>query len=48
MRIKELSKFVLVLEKLICSYYNEMDKIRKNKEDKKKVIMYSGHDLYLH
>ena len=33
---------------LICSYYNEMDKIRKNKEDKKKLIMYSGHDLYLH
>ena len=25
-----------------------MDKIRKNKEDKKKLIMYSGHDLYLH
>ena len=33
---------------LICSYYNEMDKIRKNKEDKKKLAMYSGHDLYLH
>ena len=33
---------------LICSYYNEIDKIRKNKEDKKKLIMYSGHDLYLH
>ena len=33
---------------LICSYYNEMDKIRKNKEDKKKIVMYSGHDLYLH
>ena len=33
---------------LICSYYNEMDKIRKNKEDKKKIVFYSGHDLYLH
>ena len=25
-----------------------MDKIRKNKEDKKKIVFYSGHDLYLH
>ena len=33
---------------LICSYYNEMDKIRKNLEDKKKIVFYSGHDLYLH
>ena len=33
---------------LVCSLYNEMDKIRKNKEDKKKLIMYSGHDLYIH
>ena len=33
---------------LICSYYHEMDKIRKNKEDKKKIVMYSGHDLYIH
>lgn len=33
---------------LICSYYDEMDKVRKNKEDKKKLVMYSGHDLYLH
>ena len=33
---------------LICSYYEEMDKLRKNKEDKKKLVMYSGHDLYLH
>jgi len=33
---------------LVCSYYNEMDKIRKNKEDKKKIVMYSAHDLYIH
>ena len=33
---------------LVCSYYNEMDKIRKNKEDKKKIVIYSAHDLYLH
>ena len=33
---------------LVCSYYNEMDKIRKKSEDKKKIVMYSGHDLYLH
>ena len=33
---------------LICSYYNEMNKVRNNEEDKKKIVMYSGHDLYLH
>ena len=44
--IKEIN--LVFSHQLICSYYNEMDKIRKNKEDKKKVIMYSGHDLYLH
>jgi hypothetical protein len=32
----------------ISSYYYEMDKLRKNMDDKKRVIMYSGHDLYLH
>ncbi len=33
---------------LVCSYYNEMDKVRKNKEDTKKIVMYSAHDLYVH
>lgn len=32
---------------LICNYYNEMDKIRKNSEDQKKIILFSAHDLYL-
>ena len=32
---------------LICNYYEEMDKIRKNSEDQKKIILLSAHDLYL-
>ena len=32
---------------LICNYYYEMDKIRKNSDDKKKIVMFSAHDLYL-
>lgn len=32
---------------LICNYYNEIDKLRKNADDKKKIIMLSAHDLYL-
>ena len=32
---------------LICSYYNEIDKLRKNADDKKKIILLSAHDLYL-
>ena len=33
---------------LVCSYYNEMDKVRKNCDDKKKIVMYSAHDVYIH
>ena len=32
---------------LICNYYQEMDKVRKNSEDKKKIVLFSGHDIYL-
>ena len=32
---------------LICNYYQEMDKIRKNNEEQKKIILFSAHDLYL-
>ena len=32
---------------LISNYYQEMDKLRKNAEDQKKIILFSGHDLYL-
>ena len=32
---------------LICNFYQEMDKIRKNLEGQKKIILFSAHDLYL-
>jgi len=32
---------------LICNYYYEIDKLRKNADDKKKIILLSAHDLYL-
>ena len=32
---------------LICNYYKEMDNIRKNSEEQKKIILFSAHDLYL-
>jgi hypothetical protein len=32
---------------LITNYYKEMDKVRKNAEDKKKIILFSAHDLFL-
>ena len=32
---------------LICNYYQEIDKIRKNDENQKKIILFSAHDLYL-
>ena len=32
---------------LICNYYQEMDKVRKNSEEKKKIVLFSGHDIYL-
>ncbi len=32
---------------LILQYFEEMNKVRNNAEDKKKIILFSGHDLYL-
>ena len=32
---------------LICNYYQEMDKVRKNDKNQKKIILFSAHDLFL-
>ena len=32
---------------LICNYYKEMDEIRKNSKEQKKIVLSSAHDLYL-
>ena len=32
---------------LICNYYKEMDEIRKNSKEQKKIVLFSAHDLYL-
>ena len=32
---------------LIYNYYQEMEKIVKNSDDKKKIVLFSGHDLYM-
>ena len=32
---------------LICNYYQEMEKVAKNSDDKKKIVFFSAHDLYM-
>jgi hypothetical protein len=38
---------VCFTHQLISHFYEEMNKIKNNSEDKKKIILFSGHDLYL-